>query len=136
MKIIYKVQEIFNQYELKPIEVPKDYKNVYMFLFDFPEFKKNFKSEIEDCDLNEKYKLRIPTGWYGFDIGTPIVPAWMEIIDKIVEACVAVDPHFQIHQIKIKFGGIRFYVHSDIIEDINEVEYLIDTTLFDKALIY
>jgi hypothetical protein len=136
MKIIYKVQEIVNQYELKPIEVPKEYKNVYTFLRDYPEFGKNFKSEIEDCDLDEKYKLRIPKGWYGFDIGTPIVPAWMEIIDKIVELCVAIDPEFEIHQIKLKFGGIRFYVHSDIIEDINEVEHLIDTTLFDKALIY
>lgn len=137
MKILDKVQKIFSGYELKPIELPdKNYKNVYMFLYDYPEFGKNFKSEIEDCDLNEKYKLRIPTGWYGFDIGTPIVPAWMEIIDKIVEICITADPDFEIHQIKLKFGGIRFYCGSQIIEDLHDVEYLIDNNLFDRALIY
>lgn len=136
MNILNKVQEIFNQYELKPIEVPKEYKNLYMFLRVYPELSKNFKSEIEDCDLNEKYELRIPKGWYGFDIGTPIIPAWMEIIDKIVAICIEADPYFEIHQIKLKFGGIRFYTKSNVIEDVHEVEKLIANKLFDNALIY
>ena len=136
MNIFDKVQEIFNQYDLKPIELPKDYKNVYTFLRDYPEFKKRYKSEIEDCDLNEKYKLRIPTGWYGFDIGTPIIPEWMEIIDKIVAICVEADPHFEIHQIKMKFGEICFYVHSNVIDDIGDVESLIMSKMWDRALIY
>lgn len=136
MKILDKVQEIFNQYELKPIELPKDIKNVYMFLRVYPEFSKDFKSEIEDSHLLKKYRKHIPRGWYGFDIGTPIVPSWMEIIDKTVELCVATDPNFEIHQIKIKFGGICFYCDSEIIEDLYDIESLIDTTLFDRALIY
>jgi len=136
MKLLNKVQEIFNQYELKPIELPPDFKNVYMFLRKYPEFGKDFKSTIEDSDLLEKYRKQIPRGWYGFDIGTPIVPQWMEIIDKIVEACVVADPDFEIHQIKIKFGGIRFYCGSDIIDDLHEVEYLIAHKMFDRALIY
>jgi hypothetical protein len=136
MKILDKIQEIFNQYELKELVLPKSFTNVYSFVRANPEFGKDFKSSIEDCDLNEKYKLHIPTGWYGFDIGTPIIPKWMEIIDKIVELCITADPNFEIHQIKIKFGGIRFYVHSNIIEDLHEVESLIDNNLYDKALIY
>jgi hypothetical protein len=136
MNIFDKVQEIFNQYDLKPIELPKDYKNVYAFLRDYPEFGKNFKSKIEDCDLNEKYKLRIPTGWYGFDIGTPVIPAWMEIIDKIVAICVEADPYFEIHQIKMKYGEICFYVHSIIIDDIDDIESLIMSKMWDRALIY
>jgi len=136
MKILEKVQEIFNQYELKPIELPKDFKDVYMFLRKYPEFGKDFKSEIDNCSLNEKYGKYIPKGWYGFDIGIPIVPLWMEIIDKIVEACVAIDSDFEIHQIKIKFGGIRFYCGSEVIEDLHKVESLIENTLWDKALIY
>jgi hypothetical protein len=136
MKILEKVQEVFNQYELKPIELPKDFKNVYMFLRKYPEFGKDFKSEIEDSDLLKKYRKQIPRGWYGFDIGTPIVPQWMEIIDKIVEACVTVDPEFEIHQIKLKFGGICFYCGSNIIDDLHEVERLIGNNLFDRALIY
>ena len=136
MEILEKVQEIFNQYELKPIELPPDFKDVYMFLRKYPEFGKDFKSTIDDCDLNKKYRKHIPKGWYGFDIGTPIVPVWMEIIDKIVAACVAADPDFEIHQIKLKFGGICFYCGGNIIDDLHEVECLIANNLFDKALIY
>jgi len=136
MNILEKVQEIFNQYDLKPIELPKDFKDVYMFLRKYPEFGKDFKSSIEDSDLNTKYRKHIPRGWYGFDVGTPIVPSWMEIIDKIVELCVAVDPDFEIHQIKLKFGGICYYCGSSIIDDLHDVEFLIAEKLFDRALIY
>jgi len=136
MNILEKVQEIFNQYDLKPIELPKDFKDVYMFLRKYPEFGKDFKSSIEDSDLNTKYRKHIPRGWYGFDVGTPIVPSWMEIIDKIVEACVAVDPEFEIHQVKLKFGGICYYCGSNIIDDLHDVEFLIAEKLFDRALIY
>ena len=136
MKILEKVQEIFNQYDLKPIELPKEFKDVYVFLRKYPEFGKDFKSSIEDSDLNTKYRKHIPRGWYGFDVGTPIVPSWMEIIDKIVEACVAVDPEFEIHQVKLKFGGICYYCGSNIIDDLHDVEFLIAEKLFDRALIY
>jgi hypothetical protein len=50
MNILDKVQEIFNQYELKPIELPPDFKNVYMFLRKYREFSNDFKSIIDDCD--------------------------------------------------------------------------------------
>ncbi len=136
MKILDKVQEIFNQYDLKPLMLPEGHKDVYSFLRKYPEFGKDFKSSIEDSDLNTKYHQHIPKGWYGFDIGTPIVPKWMEIIDKIVEICVAVDPAFEIHQIKLKFGDICFYCGSNVIDDLREVESLIAHKLFDRALIY
>ena len=136
MKILDKIQEIFNQYDLKPIELPKNSKDVYIFLKKYPEFSKDFKSTIDDSDLNTKYRKYIPNGWYGFDIGTPIVPIWVEIVDKVIEECVAVDPNFEIHQVKLKFGGIRFYVHSDVIEDLFEAELFVEKKLFDRALIY
>jgi hypothetical protein len=136
MKILDKVQEIFNQYELKPIELSAEYKDVYMFLRAYPEFRKDFEPEKDDSYLFQKYKDHIPRGWYGFDMGSPIVPVWSRIIEQIVDVCLEADPLFEIHQIKIKFGGIRFYVDSDIIEDIHEVESLIGTMLFDRALIY
>jgi hypothetical protein len=136
MNILDKVQEVFNQYELKPIELPKEFKDVYLFLRAYPEFGKDFKSEIDDNDLNTKYRKYIPKGWYGFDVGTPIVPVWMEIIDKIVEGCVAIDPDFEIHQIKLKFGYICFYCGSNIIDDLHQVEFLMAHKLQDKALIY
>jgi len=136
MKILDKAQEIFNQYELKPLMFPEGHNNVYSFLSAYPEFKKDFESEKDDGYLIDKYRTHIPRGWYGFSIGSPIIPEWCEIIDKILEVCIEADPNFEIHQIKIKFGGIRFYCGSEIIEDLHEIESLIDNTLFDKALIY
>jgi len=136
MKIFNKVQEIFGQHQLNELMFPEDNKNAYEFLQSYPEFKKDFVSEKNDMFLIKKYRQHIPKGWYGFSIGEPIVPEWNEIIDKILELCIASDPDFQIHQIKLKFGGICFYVHSDVIEDLHEVEMLIGNTLFDSALIY
>jgi len=136
MKILDKVQKIFNQYELKPIELPTEFKNVYVFLRAYPEFRKDFEPEKDDSYLIRRYRDHIPKGWYGFDIGSPIVPVWSTIIEQIVDVCLEADPNFEIHQIKIKFGGILFYVHSETIEDVHEVESLIGTMLFDRALIY
>jgi len=136
MKILDKIQEIFNQYELKPIELPKEFKDVYMFLRAYPEFKKNFEPEKNDGYLLRRYRDHIPRGWYGFDIGEPIVPVWSTIIEKIVDACLEADPNFEIHQIKIKFGYMCFYCGSDVIEDLHEVECLIAHKLQDRALVY
>jgi hypothetical protein len=136
MKILEKVQEVFNQHELKAIELPEGTANVYAFLRAYPEFKKDFEPLIDEDVLQEKYLKHIPRGWYGFSIGTPTVPIWNTILDKILEVCIEADPKFEIHQIKMKFGGIRFYCHSDVIEDLYEVEFFVENKLWDMALIY
>jgi len=136
MKLLDQIKEIFNKYELKLTELPTDHKNVYSFLRECPEFKKNFHNDKTDWYFIEKYRSHIPKGWYGFSLGDPIIPIWCEIIDEIVQLCIDNDPNFEIHQIKIKFGGICFYVESNIIEDTFEIECLIENTLYDKALIY
>lgn len=136
MKTLDKVREIFNQHELKPPMLPERYGNVYAFLSAYPDFKKDFESEKNDDYFINKYRTHIPRGWYGFSIGSPIIPEWCEIIDKILELCIETDQNFEIHQIKIKFGGIRFYCDNEIIEDLHEIESLIDGNLFDRALIY
>ena len=136
MKILDKAQEIINQHELNPLILPENHKNVYTFLREYPEFKKDYQAELTDEYFNNKYGKYVPKGWYGYDVGSPIIPTWCEIIDKIVELCIASDPNFEIHEIKLKFGGIRFYCNSEVIEDIFEVESLIENTLWDKALIY
>jgi len=136
MKILNKIKEIFDQHELKPIELPDGYKNIYDFLRANPVESENYESEINDIYLLKKYREYIPKGWYGFDIGTPIIPEWMKIIDEIVETCIEIDPIFEIHQIEIKFGGIRFYCGSEVIEDLHEIESLIEDSLWDVALIY
>lgn len=136
MKILDEVKAIFSRYELKPLMLPEGHDNVYSFLRAFPDLKKDYEADIDDMYLFKKYHNNIPVGWYGFDIGCPIIPEWLQILDEIVDLCVKSDPDFEIHQIKLKYGGMRFYVESKIIEDIHEVEMLIMNTLYDSALIY
>jgi hypothetical protein len=135
MKILTEVEQIFAKYELKPIKLPKEHKNVYTFLRENPE-DKSFFTEKDDGYFLKKYCDYIPKGWYGFSMGNPIIPEWMEIIDEILELCTQHDIDFEIHQIKLKFGAFCFYVYSNQIEDIHDVELLIMNNLFDKALIY
>ena len=137
MKILNEIEEIIAKYDLKPIKLPDDYKNLYSYKKSNPQdVTYYYNIEKSDSYLCEKYADNIPHGWYGFDVGTPIIPEWMDILDKIVELCIENDPDFEIHQIKLKFGGIRFYVYSEIIEDTHEIEMYIEDKLFDAALIY
>lgn len=136
MKILDKVQEVFNRHELKPIELPAEFKNVYQFLNKYPEFKKDFEALKDDSYFIRRYRDYIPRGWYGFAIGEPIVPEWTTIIEEVLDICVESDSHFEIHQVKLKFGGVRFYCGSEVIEDLMEVERLIENSLWDAALIY
>jgi len=136
MKILDQIQSIFDKYELHSITLPDGYKNIYTFLKEYPEFIGDFQTEKDDTYFIEKYKRHIPPFYYGFALGAPIISSWNDIIDEILELCIRIDPNFEIHQIKIKYGSICFYVYSDVIEDILDVEQLIECTLYDSALIY
>ena len=137
MKILNEVEQIFAKYELKPIKLPDGFKNIYRYMDKNPQDATCYRNvEKTDSYFLRKYAEYIPHGWYGFSIGTPIVPEWLDVLDEILELCTELDQDFEIHQIKLKFGGIRFYVYSQIIEDIHDVEVFIENKLFDVALIY
>lgn len=135
MKISSDVEKVFAKHDFKPIKLPKGYKDVYSFLRDYPDDKTYFSEKDDDYFLR-KYCDYIPKGWYGFSLGNPIVPEWCEIIDEVLEICTQLDADFEIHQIKLKFGAVCFYVHSSEIEDIGDVALLLMNKLFDRALIY
>lgn len=137
MKILDDIEQIFMNYDLKSIKLPDGFKNLYMYKDVNPQDTACYYNvEKDDGYFLRKYGEYIPRGWYGFSIGTPIIPEWLSILDEILELCTELDQDFEIHQIKLKFGGIRFYVHSEIIEDIFDVELYIENRLFDRALIY
>jgi len=136
MKLLDEVKQIIEKYDLKPIELPDGYKDVYNYLRDFPSEVGRFETNKEDGFLYDKYRSFIPRGWYGFSLGSPIVPEWVDIIDEILELCIIIDPNLEIHQIKLKWGGIRFYVNSNLIEDIDDIEFLLEDTFQDEALVY
>jgi hypothetical protein len=91
--------------------------------------------------LQKKWKDHIPKGWYGFAIGSPCPESWFNIIDEFLDYLVTIDPQLKIHQIKMKFGGIRFYVEVRG-KDEEQQEFIdlqiakLESQLFDKKLIY
>lgn len=135
-KVKEKVLAIIKKYDLKPIKLPEGHRNVYWYIREDEKRAKEFESEITDHELNLKYAKLIPRGWYGFDVGTPIVPDWMKIIKEVTEMCVSIDPNFEIHQVKLKYGRICYYVVSSIIEDTDEIDSILENNLYDVALIY
>jgi hypothetical protein len=136
MNCLNDVKKIIDSYNLEPIKLPEGFKNIYQLIDHVPEIKENFKSEKDDMFLINKYREYISKGHYGFSIGTPTNPKWNDLIDKILEYFISIDPTFEIQQIKIKFGFMCFYVTSNVIEDIQDIEVLIMRTLSDKSLIY
>lgn len=73
-------------------------------------------SDNPNVYLFQKWAYRVGKNWYGFSLDSaPFL--WGLIIDKFLEEIEKECPNFEIHQIKIKFGGLRFYV--DLGKDID-----------------
>lgn len=106
--------------------------------------QKNFS--LTEFDLLKKYNAYIPRGWYGFSFGSPIPESWLKIVDEFLEYLVYLEKeqkitNFEIHQIKLKFGGLRFYVGYNCVseklrKDLDKQIKVIEKCLFDKKLIY
>ena len=90
-------------------------------------------------NLYDKWKDYIGAGWYGFDLGN--IPAnWIKAIDEIL-TFLSENSTFTIQQIKIKWGGVRFYVeykaNSAALDlEINEGIVALEERMFDQSLIY
>jgi hypothetical protein len=96
--------------------------------------KLNMKYET----LFKKWEKRIGKGWYGFD---SIPDSWAEQIDELLNEIKLICPNFEIHQIKLKFGGIRIYLELNsedkkIVNYVNEKIDNLENILFDEKLIY
>ncbi len=138
MELLSKVKEIIKNNEFDYSSILEKYENVYEFTkINSIDCEKYFEHEtINDSFLIHKYENNIPEGFYGFSIGSPTPKNWFEIIDNVLELLLTNDPNLEICQIKMKFGGIRFYVHSDVIEDIFEIEKYIEDVLHDNKFVY
>jgi len=136
MKLIKEIELILDKYELESIHLPDGYGNIYSYSNYYPHIKTKYTQSNVDNNFFKKYGKYIPSGWYGFAIGDVIPKEWIDIINNVLDELIKSDPKFEINQIKMKFGGIRFYTNSEIIEDLFEIERLVELKLFDKALIY
>jgi hypothetical protein len=136
MKLLNKVKEILEIYDLS-VKLPEGCKNHYHLQLDFEsDVPIEIKKKYSDSALYEKYVYNIPHGYYGFAIGEPTPINWLRAIDDILSLLIKKDKNFEIHQIKMKYGGIRFYCYSSVIEDIDEISTHIETKMWDKNLIY
>ncbi len=93
------------------------------------------QSEKDAYDaFQAKWSKRTPNGWYGISLWN--CPAsWIKALDEIMDAIAAVDATFAIYQVKLKFGGCRWYTGSDF-GGYRYVEELIEAALYDSKLIY
>lgn len=93
-----------------------------------------------DLYLFMKWAYRVEKGWYGFALGNvPMV--WAIIINHFLTELEKHAPNFKIHQIKLKFGGLRFYVDLGLKDGLKaeaiqlEIEKL-ERLLYNENLIY
>jgi len=136
MKLLKSVEKIFKK-KYHPFKMPDEsFKNIYKYIEDNPEEKPKFIHKKNDYYFIDKYKNNITKGYYGFSTNSYMPECWTEIIDDLVELFIANDPNFEIHQIKMKFGGIRFYVVSKVIEDLFEIDQLISEKFYSPYLMY
>ena len=66
-------------------------------------------SYVSDLLLFWKWAYRVGKGWYGFNLGH-IPPIWTQMLDEFLCWLEVQRPDFEIHQIKIKLGGVRIYL--------------------------
>ncbi len=64
---------------------------------------------MSDLLLFQKWAYRVGKGWYGFDLGD-VPRAWTDILDDFLSWLESQCPDFEIHQVKMKGGGIRIYL--------------------------
>lgn len=93
-----------------------------------------------DLYLFMTWAHRVGKGWYGFALGNDVPIVWAKIIHDFLKELETEAPEFEIHQLKLKFGGVRFYVDLQL-EDgekrkaINiEIEKLCDALQSDQLI--
>ena len=136
MKLLKEVEKIFKK-KYQPFVMPMDgYSNIYKYIEANPNEKSKYIYPKNDSYFNKKYKQYITTGYYGFSTNSYMPEIWTDIIDDLVELFILNDPSFEIHQIKVKFGGVRFYVVSNVIEDLFEINEFIEGKFYSPYLMY
>ena len=94
-----------------------------------------------DLYLFMKWAYRVGKGWYGFALGDDVPFVWAQVIDDFLTEVEKVAPNFEIHQIKLKFGGLRFYVDlklddAKVREKVQSEISALEELLFSNDLIY
>jgi hypothetical protein len=70
------------------------------------------ESNAADVSLFQKWAYRVGKGWYGFKLGY-IPEVWTDMLDDFLTWLESQCPNFEIWQIKMKFGSLRFHVNTN-----------------------
>jgi hypothetical protein len=62
-----------------------------------------------DILLFYKWAYRVGKGWYGFALGN-VPRVWTDVLDEFLCWLETQRQDFEIHQIKMKLGGVRIYL--------------------------
>lgn len=73
-----------------------------------PEFQDSY---LKATNLQNKYQNRVPENWYGFEIDCWPVN-WISALEEFLGELEKDSPDFEIHQIKLKYGGARIYLDN------------------------
>ena len=134
MKLLKEVQKIFKK-KYCEFEIPDNsFPNIYKYIEAFPEEKQKYVSKKNNQYFIDKYKSYVTAGYYGFEVNSYMPECWRDIIDDVLELFIKNDPSFEIHQIKMKFGSIRFYVVTKNIEDLHEINIFMDDKFYSPYL--
>jgi hypothetical protein len=66
-------------------------------------------SYISDVLMFSKWAYRVGKGWYGFSLGD-VPRVCTDVLDQFLCWLEIQCPDFEIHQVKIKLGRLRFYL--------------------------
>ncbi len=85
-------------------------------------------------ELIEKWSPYISKGYYGFDLGN-LPNVWYDCIDEVLDYLKEKsEGDLQIQQIKIKFGGLRFYVTGNFVDEWHNIESMINEFYHDDLV--
>ncbi len=93
-----------------------------------------------DVMLFQKWAYRVGKGWYGFALGN-VPNVWRFVLDEFLDWLEKQCPDFEIHQVKMKFRTLRFYVgtkadlfirNEKINAEISQLQRLLSLPLDDE----
>mgnify|MGYP003644601362 FL=1 len=84
--------------------------------------------------LDAKWSHIVPEGWYGFALSPQDPLVFYIVVDVLTEYLNSKIEDFEVHQVKIKFGGLRYY--TNVTEEYYPLVQEIEALLHDDELIY
>ena len=77
---------------------------------------------IRDRKLPEQIRNRIPEEWSGNSF---IPPGWQGLVCLLDDELAKIAPDYVLHQVKSKFGTLRYYIDKQSVEDLEAVNDVI-----------